>query len=112
MFRSFFLYLSASTGMRRTLTSLPFATRLSRRFVAGETLDDAINVVRALNAKGMLGSLDHLGENVHTQAHSERATQAYIDLLNSIPQAARTANGSLKLTAPGPDISESLCIPN
>ena len=112
MFRSFFLYLSASTRTRRTLTSLPFATRLSRRFVAGETLDDAISVVRALNAKGMLVSLDHLGENVHTQADAERATQAYIDLLNRIAQAGVNSNVSLKLTALGLDISEDLCIAN
>jgi proline dehydrogenase len=91
---------------------LPFATRVARRFVAGETLDDAIAAVKALNAKGMMVSLDHLGENVHTQADADRATQAYLDLITKIAETKVEATCSLKLTQLGLDIGQELCIKN
>ncbi len=112
MFRSFFLYLSAAAWARKTLMALPFATRVARRFVAGETLDDAVRAVQALNRKGILASLDHLGENVHTEADATRAVQAYLDLLERIAAAGIKSNVSLKLTQLGLDISEDLCIGN
>src|SRR5262245_31915337 len=84
MFRSFFLFLSASSRARSMIMSMPFATRVARRFVAGETLDDAIIAIRRLNDKGIVVTLDHLGENVHTEADATRATQAYLDLLDRI----------------------------
>src|SRR5258708_10053051 len=99
MLRSFFLYLSGSRQARRMLMALPFATRVARRFIAGETLDDAIRTVQTLNAKGLLVSLDHLGENVHTEVDAARATQDYLDLLDRIAAMGVKANSSLKLTA-------------
>ena len=92
--------------------SLPLATRMARRFVAGETLDDAIRVVQTLNAKGLLVSLDHLGENVHSEADAARATQAYLDLLERIAISSVNSNISLKLTALGLDMSEEVCVGN
>jgi proline dehydrogenase len=112
MMRSVFLHLSAANWARRSLTALPFGARFARRFVAGETLDDAIRVVKNLNNKGLLASLDHLGENVHTQADSERALQAYLDLLKYISKTDVNSNVSLKLTQLGLDISEDLCLSN
>lgn len=112
MLRSFFLYLSAATWARKTLMALPFATRVARRFVAGETLDDAIRAVQALNQKGILATLDHLGENVHTEADATRAAQAYLDLLERIAASGIKSNVSLKLTQLGLDIGEDLCIGN
>ena len=112
MLRSLFLYLSASTTARKTLMSLPFATRVARRFVAGETLDDAIRVVRTLNGKGILATLDHLGENVHTEADANRATQHYLDLLDRIAATGVNSNASLKLTQLGLDIGEEVCLGN
>src|SRR5258708_31533631 len=98
MLRSFFLYLSGSRQARRLLMALPFATRVARRFVAGETLDDAVHAVRALNAKGILASLDHLGENVHTEADANRAAGEYVELLDRIATTGVNSNVSLKLT--------------
>ncbi len=112
MLRSFFLYLSGSRRARRFLMALPFATRVASRFIAGETLDDAIRTVQTLNAKGLLVSLDHLGENVHTEADATRAAQAYLDLLNRIAAMSVNSNISLKLTALGLDVSEEVCIGN
>src|SRR5579885_1147582 len=112
MMRSFFLYLSSSAQSRRVLMALPFATRMARRFVAGETLDDAIHTVKALNEKGLMVSLDHLGENVYTEADAKQTAQIYLDLLDCIDAQKLNANVSLKLTALGLDISEDLCIGN
>lgn len=112
MLRSVFLYLSSAVWARRSLMALPFATRVARRFVAGETLDDAIQAVRVLNGKGILVSLDHLGENVHTEQDADRAAQAYLDLLDRIAASGVKSNVSLKLTQLGLDVSEDVCVGN
>ena len=67
MLRSFFLYLSSATWMRRLITALPFATRLSRRFVAGETLDDAMGL-----EERRFSALDH--GTVHAPRPDARGT--------------------------------------
>ncbi len=92
--------------------ALPFSNRVSRRFVAGESLDDSIQVVRELNRKGILVSLDHLGENVHTEADAARATQDYLDMLDRIAKTKVNANVSVKLTQLGLDIGEDICVNN
>src|SRR5215813_4750131 len=112
MLRSFFLYLSAARWARKSLTSLPFAARFARRFVAGETLDEAINVTKALNNNGLLVTHDHLGENVFTEADADRSTQAYLDMLDRIAATGVNSNCSLKLTQLGLDIGEELCLAN
>jgi proline dehydrogenase len=89
------------------------ATRgVSRRFVAGETLDDAMEATRALNARHLHVSLDHLGENVTDAKEAMAAAQAYIAILDRIKQAGVDANISIKLTALGLDISQQLCEQN
>ncbi len=110
MFRSLFLFLSGSAWARKALMALPFAWRVTRRFVAGETLDDAIRVVHTLNDQGILASLDHLGENVHTEADAARASRDYLDLLDRIAATGVNANISLKLTQLGLDLGEDLCV--
>jgi proline dehydrogenase len=110
--RSTFLYLSSAMWARRSFMALPFSKQMVRRFVAGETLDDAIQVVRTLNAKGLLASLDHLGENVHTGLDADKATQAYLDLLDRIAVEGVHSNASLKLTQLGLDVSEEVCVNN
>ncbi len=110
--RSVLLYLARSRTARKVLMRLPGATRVARRFVAGETLAEGIDAIRALNEKGILATLDHLGENVFTEADAARATQAYLDLLDAIAQAGVKTNASLKLTQLGLDISPELCLNN
>jgi proline dehydrogenase len=89
------------------------ATRaVSRRFVAGEALDDAIEATRALNQRSMHVSLDHLGENVSEAKEAISAAQDYIAILDRIKQAGVDANISIKLTALGLDISQELCEQN
>ena len=59
--RSFFLFLSRLKWLRRWMETSPAARRLSTRFVAGETLEQALEVARKLKAEGITVTLDHLG---------------------------------------------------
>jgi proline dehydrogenase len=89
------------------------ATRaVSRRFVAGEVVEDAIEATRALNKENMHVSLDHLGENVSDAKEAMSAAQDYIAILDCVKQASVDANISIKLTALGLDISQELCEQN
>lgn len=112
MLRSFFLYIARAGWARRLLMALPGRRRVSGRFVAGETLEDAIQTTRELNQKGLLVTLDHLGENVSSEADAERAMQAYLVLLDRIAGAGVSANVSLKLTQLGLDLGEAVCLAN
>jgi proline dehydrogenase len=112
MLRSIFLYLSAAGWARSLVTHLGIARRATRRFVAGETLDEAVSVANTLNEKGASVSLDLLGENVHNEADSRRATANYIGTLEAINIHQLNANISVKLTQLGLDISEDLVLDN
>jgi len=110
MLRSTLLYLSNQPRIFRFVRNNRLAKSLARRFVAGETLDEALTAVKALNAKGITASLDELGESV-TNEHAARATRdQYLRILDSIAAAGLNANVSVKLTAMGLDISEELCV--
>lgn len=82
---------------------------VARRFVAGESLDDAVAAARSLNHSGYLVSLDLLGENVADEAGARRAAEGYLAIFDRISQEQLDANVSLKLTQLGLDISGDLC---
>jgi proline dehydrogenase len=109
MFRSLFLYFSNARWARTFITRFGFARRTARRFVAGETADEAIAVIRTLNAKGIRATVDLLGESVTTEAETQRAVEGYLLILDKIAQSNVCANVSLKLTQFGLDISSDLC---
>jgi proline dehydrogenase len=88
------------------------AQRLSRRFVAGETLSDALAVGRKVNAEGISLTLDHLGENVTSLAEADGSRDAYLRALDQIHAADIEGNVSLKLTQFGMDLSEEACRAN
>src|SRR3954451_23339880 len=92
-------------------TSAP-ARRLSTRFVAGETLDQALAVARKLNSEGISVTLDHLGESVSTLAEAAEARDVYVRTLNAIHDNAIDGNVSLKLTQFGLDLSYDQCLAN
>jgi proline dehydrogenase len=112
MFRAFFLYLSNAAWARWLITHFPLARRAARRFVAGETIGEAITTIRALNAKGITATLDHLGESVHTEAEATRAADDYLLALEQIAAADVRANVSLKLTQLGLDLDTEFCTRN
>jgi proline dehydrogenase len=109
MLRPLLLHLSHARWARNFVTRFRFARRAAARFVAGETLDEAITAVRALNAKGLNASLDHLGENVTTAADATRATEDYLSALDQIAASGIRSNVSLKLTQLGLEVDETIC---
>ena len=112
MFRSFFIYLSKAPWARKIVTSWPVAWRAASRFVAGETLEEALQVATRLNNKGMAVTLDHLGEHTTNQDEARKAAQHIADILSAIDEAGVRANISLKLTQIGLALSYELCREN
>jgi proline dehydrogenase len=112
MLRSFFLYLSQAHRAKNLIMRIGPARRAAHRFVAGDTLPEAIEVVRRLNANGLEVTLDHLGESVTDEAGARQAAQAYLEMLDAIAESGVRATVSLKLTQLGLDIGESLCLDN
>jgi proline dehydrogenase len=112
MFRAFFIYLSYSAWLRSGFTRLGLARRMAARFVAGEQLDDAVRVVRALNDKGILATLDHLGENVESREDAYRARDDCLRILDCIAQTGLRSHLSIKLTQLGLDIGDDFCREN
>ncbi len=110
MLRSTLLYLSNQPRVFRFVRGNRIAKRFARRFVAGETLQEALDAVKDLNAKGISASLDLLGESVTNEGEARAAGAAYLDILDRIAQRKLDANASVKLTAMGLDISEELCV--
>src|SRR5271165_5453780 len=109
MLRSTLLKLSESKGLANWVVSNPSASRTAHRFVAGETLDQAIAAARECNNAGMLTSLDYLGENVATTADAQRARDAYLEIFDRIAKEQLHANVSCKLTQMGLDLSVEFC---
>ncbi|MCA1830774.1 MAG: proline dehydrogenase family protein [Actinomycetota bacterium] len=78
--------------------------KVATRFVAGESLGEAIRVIRELNAEGASVSIDYLGENVTDLGHAAAATDMYVRALDAIGRERLLANVSVKLTAIGLDV--------
>ena len=109
MLRSFLIYLSKAAWAQRLVTNWGLAWRAASRFVAGEGVGDAIQVVRELNAKGIHATLDHLGEHTSTAAEADTATDDILLILNEIDKAGVKANISIKLTQIGMGLNEEIC---
>jgi proline dehydrogenase len=110
MLRKTLLYLSNQPRIFRFVRNNGFAKKFASRFVAGETLSEALAATKALNAKGLTASLDLLGESVTNDREAREARDAYIEILSRIHDQRLDANVSVKLTAMGLDISEDLCV--
>ncbi len=110
MLRSLLLYLSERKRLQRFILRRNLARRVSRRFVAGETLDEAVAVVRGLNARGMAVTLDHLGESVEREYQAVQATDDYIEILERIDKEdGGAATISIKPSQIGLAIDPDLC---
>jgi proline dehydrogenase len=112
MLRAVFLWLSEQPRIFRFVRKNRLARKLASRFVAGETIDEAMATVRELNASNLSASLDLLGESVLHAEEAQRACQIYLELLERIHSAGANANVSVKLTQMGLDIDEHLCVNN
>ena len=109
MLRSTLLKLSDSKGLAHWVTTNGATRRMSHRYVAGETLDEAIAAARGCNDAGMLVTLDCLGENVATPADAQKARDTYLSIFDRIAQEKLHANVSCKLTQLGLDLSVEFC---
>jgi proline dehydrogenase len=85
---------------------------LARRFVAGSTIASAMDAVRGLNAQGMTGTLDFLGEDVTDVAEAQHTRDVYFDLLETGARESLRTNVSVKLTALGLLVDEELAVAN
>jgi len=112
MLRKTLLYLSNQQRVFTFVRRNRLARRMASRFVAGETVEEAMTAVRGLNARGITASLDLLGESVHHEGEARATAHSYLDILDRINAEKLDANVSLKLTAMGLDISEELCVAN
>jgi proline dehydrogenase len=112
MMRHFFLFLSAQKGLRRWMEQSPLSKQFTRRFVAGETLEDALGVVARLEKEGIWATLDHLGENVTTVDEAVASRNSYLEALERIEERKLPSTVSIKLTQFGLDLSREACVEN
>jgi proline dehydrogenase len=94
------------------LVPRPIVGRVARRYVAGETMNDAVQTLRAMNEEGAMGTVDVLGEEVRDRAKAEGAVGQYLELLDRIAAEGLDANVSIKPTMLGLKIDEKLCASN
>ena len=87
-------------------------TGFARRFIAGESVEEAIEAARGLGARGLLVALDYLGESVNTSDGATAATREYARLIEVIVASGIERNVSLKLTQLGLGIDRATCIDN
>jgi proline dehydrogenase len=90
----------------------PIVGRVARRYVAGDTLDDAAHTLRALNEEGAMGTVDILGEEVREPVKATAAVAEYLRLLERIEDEKLDANISIKPTMLGLKIDQTLCEEN
>ena len=106
------LYLSRHKALRNWVKTSPSARRLSSRFVAGNRLEDALDVCRRIHADGITATLDYLGENVKSLDEAAACRDMYLRMLRAMQAAGVEPNVSLKLSQFGIDLSESACADN
>ena len=113
MLRSFIIYLSKAAWAQNLITGWGFAWRTASRFVAGTKLSDALRVVRALNARGINATLDHLGEHTSSPEEAQQATDDIFATLDALGvEPSLKGNVSIKLTQIGLGLDESVCAQN
>lgn len=104
--RRAFIALSESARARDLVLHHPWARRASRRFVAGETLAEAVAAVRELNRAGLHASLNYLGEKTTSAAEADRAAAMYATILETIRREGLDCNLSVKLSQLGVTMDE------
>lgn len=109
MLRNLLIYFSKAGWMKRIFVNWSVARREAFRFVAGESLDEAISVVKDLNEKGLVATLDQLGEETESKENAQHTGDEIIKILDAIHESGVRSNLSLKLNQIGLGISVDLC---
>ena len=110
--RSALIYLSRQEGLKNFAARFSLFKKLTTRFIAGETTDEAVDAIRDINARGCSASFDHLNEGVSSVAATEGEVSEYLHLLELIDQTGINSNVSIKLTQFGLDIDPELAYKN
>ena len=112
--KAFFHLIARSRSLSRLASryGLSTPTSFARRFIAGETTAEAIEAARALEARGLSQTLDHLGESVSTAAEADKATRDYLGVIHDVVAAGIGRNISLKLTQLGLDLDRVTALDN
>lgn len=110
--RSVMLWLSRRRALGRVATRLPFTRAMVARFVAGESLADALDALERLRDRGLRTTVDILGESVTSEAAARAAADQYLVTLDALAERGLDRNVSLKLSQMGLGLSEELCREN
>jgi proline dehydrogenase len=112
--KTFFTTLAGSTTLKDLASryGMRGPRSFARRFIAGETLDEAIAAARIIERSGMLQTLDLLGESVATATEADAATRTYLTVIDQIVRSGIGRNISLKLTQLGLTIDRATCVDN
>src|SRR6266850_5132881 len=110
--RSALIYLSRQEWLKEFAAKFRLFKRLTTRFIAGETIDEAVAAIRELNARGCTASFDHLNESVGSIAETEAEVREYLEVLARIDETGIDSNVSIKLTQFGLEIDPELAYRN
>jgi proline dehydrogenase len=112
--KAFFHTLAGSQFLKRLASQYGMSSRraFARRFIAGESVEEAIQAARAIEAQHFLLTLDYLGESVKTLDEATAATREYLRILDVIVAADVERNASLKLTQLGLEVDRATCVDN
>lgn len=110
--RSALIYLSRQEGLKEFATRFSLFKKLTTRFIAGETTDEAVAAIREINARGCSASFDHLNESVSSVEATKDEVREYLHLLDLIDLTGINSNVSIKLTQFGLEIDPNLAYHN
>jgi proline dehydrogenase len=106
--------MSRSVALKRLASRYGMATpeSFARRFIAGETVDEAIAAARVLQQRGFHLTLDYLGESVGSPDEAAAASREYVRLMAVLVESGIERNVSLKLTQLGASVDRATCLDN
>ena len=110
--RSALIYLSRQEGLKEFAARFGLFKKLTTRFIAGESIDQAIAAIREINARGCSASFDHLNEGVQSVEGTEAEVREYKSVLAKIDETRIDSNVSIKLTQFGLEIDPELAYLN
>jgi proline dehydrogenase len=110
--RSALIYLSQHPGLKEFASKFRLFKKLTTRFVAGETIEEAVAAIREINAEGCTASFDHLNESVGSPVEAEAEVKEYLEILARIDETGIKSNVSIKLTQFGLELDPELAYKN
>jgi proline dehydrogenase len=110
--RSALIYLSQHEGLKDFATRFSPFKKLTTRFVAGESIDEAVEAIRKINSAGCSASFDHLNESVNSAAETSAEVTEYLNILEQIDATGINSNVSIKLSQFGLEIDPELAYKN